>query len=75
MTIVLDSIDKVKAFVAKIAMFPCDVDLISGRYTIDAKSIMGIFSLDLAKPIKLVVNDPSCENLLEQLKEFEYIEE
>ena len=75
MTILLDSIDKVKAFVAKISMFPCDVDLISGRYTIDAKSIMGIFSLDLAKPIKLVICDPACENLAEQLKEFEYIEE
>ncbi|MBO5037206.1 MAG: HPr family phosphocarrier protein [Clostridia bacterium] len=75
MTILLDSIDKVKAFVAKISMFPCDVDLISGRYTIDAKSIMGIFSLDLAKPIKLVICDPACENLTEQLKEFEYIEE
>ena len=70
MTIMLDSIDKVKAFVAKIAMFPCDVDLVSGRYTIDAKSIMGIFSLDLAKPIELVAHTDSADELFEKLKKF-----
>ena len=65
MTIMLDSIDKVKAFVAKIAMFPCDVDLISGRYTIDAKSIMGIFSLDLSKPIDLHIHaEGDAEDIL-----------
>ena len=71
----LNSIDKVKSFVNDLTKFDTDFDLISGRYVIDAKSIMGIFSLDLAKPIKLVINDPACENLLDQLKEFEYIEE
>ena len=72
MTILLDSIEKVKAFVTKISMFPCDVDIVSGRYTVDAKSIMGIFSLDLAKPLKVVICDPVCEGLTEQIKEFEY---
>ena len=43
----LNSIDKVKAFVNEISKFDCDFDLVSGRYVIDAKSIMGIFSLDL----------------------------
>ena len=71
----LNSIDKVKSFVNDLTKFDTDFDLISGRYVIDAKSIMGIFSLDLAKPIKLVICDPACENLTEQLKEFEYIEE
>ena len=50
----LNSIDKVKAFVNEISKFDCDFDLVSGRYVIDAKSIMGIFSLDLSKPILLL---------------------
>ncbi|MBQ7372010.1 MAG: HPr family phosphocarrier protein [Blautia sp.] len=52
----LNSIDKVKAFVNEISKFNCDVDLVSGRYVIDAKSIMGIFSLDLSKPIDLNIH-------------------
>ena len=52
----LNSIDKVKAFVNDITKFDCDFDLVSGRYVIDAKSIMGIFSLDLSKPIALNVH-------------------
>ena len=54
--ILIDSIDKVKAFVNEIARFDCDFDLISGRYVIDAKSIMGIFSLDISKPIELDIH-------------------
>ena len=49
----LDSIDKVKSFVNTLTKFDCDFDLVSGRYVIDAKSIMGIFSLDLSQPITL----------------------
>jgi phosphotransferase system HPr-like phosphotransfer protein len=52
----IDSIDKVKAFVNEITKFECDFDLISGRYVIDAKSIMGIFSLDISKPIDLDIH-------------------
>jgi phosphotransferase system HPr-like phosphotransfer protein len=52
----LNSIDKVKAFVNEISKFECDFDLVSGRYVIDAKSIMGIFSLDLSKPINLNIH-------------------
>ena len=55
----LNSIDKVKNFVNSISQFSCDFDLISGRYVIDAKSIMGIFSLDLTKPVTLTAH---CEN-------------
>ena len=54
--ILIDSIDKVKSFVNEITKFECDFDLISGRYVIDAKSIMGIFSLDLSKPIDLDIH-------------------
>ena len=52
----LNSIDKVKSFVNDINHFDNDFDLVSGRYVIDAKSIMGIFSLDLSKPIDLNVH-------------------
>ena len=52
----LNSIDKVKAFVNEISKFDCDFDLVSGRYVIDAKSIMGIFSLDLSKAIDLNIH-------------------
>lgn len=52
----LNSIEKVKTFVNDINRFSCDFDLVSGRYVIDAKSIMGIFSLDLSKPIELIIH-------------------
>ena len=52
----LNSIDKVKSFVNEITKFDIDFDLVSGRYVIDAKSIMGIFSLDLSKPIDLNIH-------------------
>ena len=55
--ILLNTVDKVKNFVNITTKFPFDICLKSGRYTIDAKSIMGIFSLNLAKPIKLVVDE------------------
>lgn len=61
----LNSIDKVKAFVNEISKFDCDFDLVSGRYVIDAKSIMGIFSLDLSKPINLNIHAEG--NLLESI--------
>ena len=53
----LNSIDKVKSFVNDLTKFDTDFDLVSGRYVIDAKSIMGIFSLDLSKPIDLNIHD------------------
>ena len=65
--ICLDSIDKVKSFVNEITRFDSEFDLISGRYVIDAKSIMGIFSLDLSKPINLNVHAEG-NNLDEVLK-------
>ena len=62
----LNSIDKVKAFVNEITKFDSDFDLVSGRYVIDAKSIMGIFSLDLSKAIDLNIHDD--ENVDDILK-------
>ena len=52
----LNSIDKVKSFVNDLTKFDTDFDLVSGRYVIDAKSIMGIFSLDLSKPSDLNIH-------------------
>lgn len=67
----LNSIDKVKAFVNAIAQFEYDFDLISGRYVIDAKSIMGIFSLDLSKPIDLNIHaEDGTEEVLAALKPY-----
>ena len=65
----LNSIDKVKSFVNDITKF--DYDLVSGRYVIDAKSIMGIFSLDLSKPIDLNIHvEDNVEDILDALKPY-----
>ena len=68
----LNSIDKVKSFVNDITKFESDFDLVSGRYVIDAKSIMGIFSLDLSKPIYLNIHadEAASEKILETLKPY-----
>ena len=67
----LNSIDKVKAFVNEVTKFDSDFDLVSGRYVIDAKSIMGIFSLDLSKPIDLNIhNDAQADTIVNALKSF-----
>ena len=63
----LNSIDKVKSFVNTISKFDSDFDLISGRYVIDAKSIMGIFSLDLSQPIELTIHAEDDAEILEVL--------
>ena len=67
----LNSIDKVKSFVNEISKFNNDFDLVSGRYVIDAKSIMGIFSLDLSKPISLNIHaDENMNAILEAIKSY-----
>lgn len=67
----LNSIDKVKSFVNDITKFDNDFDLVSGRYVIDAKSIMGIFSLDLSKPIDLSIHaEDNLDKILEALKPY-----
>ena len=68
----LNSIDKVKSFVNEITKYDYDSDLVSGRYVIDAKSIMGIFSLDLSKSIDLNIHadDSEIDKILETLKPY-----
>ena len=67
----LNSIDKVKSFVNAITQFEFDFDLVSGRYVIDAKSIMGIFSLDISKPIELVIHaEDHLDEIMDILKPY-----
>ena len=67
----LNSIDKVKAFVNEVTKYDAEFDLVSGRYVIDAKSIMGIFSLDLSKPIDLNIHsENNIDEILAKLDEF-----
>lgn len=68
--IVLSSITDVKNFVNIVNKYDFEVDLVSGRYVVDAKSIMGIFSLDLGKPIRVEVHTESPESICEELKPF-----
>ena len=71
-TISLQAINDVKDFVNKVMLFNYDIDLVSGRYAIDAKSIMGIFSLDLSKPIDLNIHaeNQDADNIIELLKPY-----
>lgn len=67
----LNSIDKVKAFVNEVTKYDTEFDLVSGRYVIDAKSIMGIFSLDLSKPIDLNIHsENNVDEILAKLAPF-----
>lgn len=72
--IMLDSIADVKDFVTTVSKYDFDVDLESGRYAVDAKSIMGIFSLDLSKKIKVVVHSDNCDEFMAEIAKFEVAE-
>ena len=69
-TVSLASINDVKSFVNIVSKYDFDVDLISGRYVVDAKSIMGIFSLDLYKPIDVEVMTDDCDSFIDEIKPF-----
>ena len=69
----LDTIEKVKKFTSIVDKFVNEIYLISNRYIIDAKSIMGIFSLDLTKPLEVIIRDATMRDttrLQELLEEF-----
>lgn len=68
--LLLSSINDVKDFVNIVSKYDFDVDLTSDRYVVDAKSIMGIFSLDLSKPIKVEVHSDDCDKFMEELDKF-----
>ena len=66
----LSSIEDVRNFVELVRQFEGDIDLSSGRYVVDAKSIMGIFSLDLLSPITLQTEGPDADALIEKLQKY-----
>ena len=66
----LQMAQKVKDFVAVTQDRPFEILLKSGKYVVDAKSILGIFSLDLSQPLTVEVYADNCDELLEKLKEF-----
>ncbi|MCL2754327.1 MAG: HPr family phosphocarrier protein [Oscillospiraceae bacterium] len=70
----ITTIEDVKKFVTTVTMFVGDVDVVSGRYTVDAKSLMGLFSLDLSSELTLRVHVPQsdydCGELLAKLDDF-----
>lgn len=68
--IMLKTINDVKAFVNSVAKYDFDVDLLSGRYAVDAKSIMGIFSLDLSKAITMEIHSDDYQDFLNEIKPF-----
>lgn len=66
----LSSIEAVRDFVEIVRKYDSEVDLSSGRYVVDAKSIMGIFSLDLLQPITLTAYADDCDKLFSELKDY-----
>ena len=68
--ILLKSINDVKDFVNIVNNYDFDIDLSSGRYVVDAKSIMGIFSLDLSKPIKVELHSEDTTAIEKELSRF-----
>ena len=68
--IILDNIQDIREFVNSVILVDYDVDLVQGRYTIDAKSIMGIFSLDLLHPIDLIAHTDNPELLMQKIGKF-----
>mgnify|MGYP002519970499 FL=1 len=69
-TIRLKTLEDVRNFVNIVTRYDIDIDLSSGRYIVDAKSIMGIFSLDLLSPIKLTAHTDDASKLFEELKDY-----
>jgi hypothetical protein len=69
--VLLNTVDKVKAFVNTVNTLDSDFDLVSGRYVVDAKSIMGIFSLDLSSPLTLNIHsDENADEIIKKLDSF-----
>ena len=66
----LSSIEDVRNFVNIVSKYDIDIDLSSGRYIVDAQSIMVIFSLDLLKPIKLTAHSDNTDELFAEIKPY-----
>lgn len=70
MQIKLFTIQQIREFVNEVILVDYDVDLVQGRYIIDAKSIMGIFSLDLLAPITVVAHSDASASFFEKISKF-----
>ena len=68
--IVLKGIEDVRKFVKEVILLDYDVDLVQGRYVVDAKSVMGIFSLDLLSPIAVQMHGENTEAFLAKIARF-----
>ena len=68
--ILLKSINDVKNFVNAVNKYDFDIDLTSGRYVVDAKSIMGIFSLNLSSPIKIEIHTNDYDAFYNEIKDY-----
>ena len=66
----LSLVENVNKFVNVVSRYPFEMDLRAGRHVVDAKSILGIFSLDLSRPITLDIYSDDCGQLLEEIKPF-----
>lgn len=66
----LPTIEAVQDFVEAVSIFDEDISLSSGRYIVDAKSIMGIFSLDLRMPICMSVDSDDCSRIFDAVKKY-----
>lgn len=67
-TIKLTQVSQVRHFVNAMSQYPFDIDLVSGRYTVDAKSLLGIYSLDLSQPLQVVLHSENTAEAEEVLK-------
>lgn len=70
-SILLSSIEAVKKFVTLTNHYSFPIQLATDKYQIDAKSIMGIFSLDLSKPLKIEVDSDNADDFIRQLQQFQ----
>ncbi len=66
----LSLVENVNKFVNIVSRYPFDMDLRAGRHVVDAKSILGIFSLDLSRPITLEIYSDQCDQLLKEIAAF-----
>ena len=72
-TVVLNDYTKIKKFCNEVSTFESDIDLVKGRYVVDAKSLMGVFTIDLSLPVDVVIyseDEKEIERFNEVMEEF-----
>lgn len=69
--IALGLVQRVKEFVKITQKYPFEILLKSGKLVVDAKSLLGVLSLDLSEPLVVEVYSDDCDDLMLKLKEFE----